>query len=82
MAGKADGAILMLGLGKKKPGSSDEEGGDEEMDSTAKEDAASAVLDAIAAKDKAGLVDALTTMYDLCKSGSGKSYSEGEEEGE
>jgi hypothetical protein len=75
---KGNAAAIVLDFGKPKKG--DSGGDDEEMDSSSKESAAGALLDAIDAKDKAGIVDALSTMYDLCASGK-MSDSEGDEEG-
>ena len=58
--------IALLGLGKKKP--KEEEGGLDmgAMDSSAKEEAASALAEAVQAGDSTAIVDAFQTMYDLC----------------
>jgi hypothetical protein len=46
------------------------------MSSSAKREAAQALLDAIQAKDVAGIDDALSTHYDLCASKSGSEEGE------
>lgn len=70
---------LMLGIGKKKPGA---EMDDDmaSMGSSAKEEAASALAEAVSGGDAAAIADAFQTMYDLCASGSEDDYDEPEED--
>lgn len=75
---------IKLGLGKGPPSSGsdseDDAMSDEDMDSSAKEDAAQAILDAVQSKDKSALVDAFQTMVDLCGGyGSGDEGDSGDE---
>ena len=70
---KPGGMKLLIGLGGPSKDDSDEE-----MSTSAREDAAQAMIDAIGAKDPAALADAMQTMYDLCRS---DAASEGDDEG-
>lgn len=72
MDGKKGGMAIVLGLGKPKPGAEDEE-----LDSSSKEDAAQALIDAVHSKDATGVSDAFDTLMRLCRPGD---YEEGSEE--
>lgn len=62
-------AVLIGGMGKAKadpaPPDEAEDAASDDIDS-AHEDAATALIDAVGAKDSRGVVEAMEALYDLC----------------